>query len=49
MDHEAAERIGEAAERDPGSVTAQSGFDDRAAAAADRDDPGYDDYDYDYE
>jgi hypothetical protein len=33
--------------RDPGSTSspAQSGFDDRAEAAADRNDPSYDDYD----
>ncbi|MFC8047967.1 hypothetical protein [Nocardia sp. NPDC057353] len=47
MDHDAADRIGAAAERDPDSATAQSGFDDRAAAAADRNDPSwYDGYDY---
>lgn len=46
MDHAAADRIGAAAARDPQSPTAQSGFDGRAEAAADRNDP-YDDYDYD--
>ena len=44
MDHAAADRIGTAADRDPQSPTAQSGFDQRAEAAADRNDP-YDDYD----
>jgi hypothetical protein len=39
-----ADRIGAAADRDPESPTAQSGFDERAEAAADRNDP-YDDYD----
>lgn len=39
MDHEAADRISAAAERDPDSPTAQSEFDDRAQAAADRNDP----------
>jgi len=39
MDHEAAGRISEAAERDPDSSTARDGFDDRAQAAADRNDP----------
>lgn len=34
MDREAADRISAAAERDPGSDTAQSGFDERADAAA---------------
>lgn len=34
-----------AADRDPQGPTAQSGFDDRAEAAADRNDPPYDDYD----
>jgi hypothetical protein len=46
MDHEAADRIADAAERDPDSDTAQSGFDDRAQAAADANDPD-DDYDDD--
>ncbi|MFB4317289.1 hypothetical protein [Actinomadura sp. 21ATH] len=36
MDHEAADRISAAAERDPDSATAQSGFDERAQEAADR-------------
>ncbi|MFE3281300.1 hypothetical protein [Nocardia sp. NPDC059239] len=36
MDQEAADRIAAAAERDPDSPTAQSGFDERAADAADR-------------
>lgn len=39
MDHQAAERISAAAGRDPASATATSGFDDRAQAAADRNDP----------
>ncbi|MFJ9371598.1 hypothetical protein ACIRRA_45450 [Nocardia sp. NPDC101769] len=38
MDREAADRIAAAAERDPDSPTAQSGFDERAAEAADRND-----------
>ncbi|MGW0252499.1 hypothetical protein ACWDYH_38330 [Nocardia goodfellowii] len=44
MDHDAADRIGAAAERDPSSDTATSGFADRAEAAADRnqDDDGDD-------
>lgn len=46
MDHDAAARISEAAGRDPESPTAQSGFDERAEAAADRNDP-YDDEDDD--
>ena len=45
MDHAAADRISAAADRDPQSPTAQSGFDDRAEAAADRNDPSCDDYD----
>ncbi|MFF0492911.1 hypothetical protein ACFYTQ_28115 [Nocardia sp. NPDC004068] len=36
MDWEAADRIGAAADRDPDSPTATSGFDDRAADAAER-------------
>ncbi len=36
MDHEAADRISEAAWRDPDSPTAQSGWDERAQDAADR-------------
>lgn len=39
MDREAADRISDAADRDPGSVTARDGFDERAQAAADRNDP----------
>lgn len=38
MDHQAADRISAAAERDPESATAQSGFDERAQNAADRND-----------
>ena len=49
MDRESADRISAAADRDPDSPTAQSGFDDRAQEAADRNDPedpyDYDDYD----
>lgn len=45
MSHAAADRIGAAAARDPQGPTAQSGFDDRAEAAADRNDRSYDDYD----
>jgi hypothetical protein len=45
MDHESADRISAAAARDPESATAQSGFDDRAQDAADRNDP-YDEDDY---
>lgn len=44
MDHAAAERIGAAANDNPQSATALSGFDGRAEAAANRNDP-YDDYD----
>lgn len=36
MDSDAAERIADAAERDPDSPTAVSGFDERAADTADR-------------
>ncbi|MGH3752937.1 MAG: hypothetical protein ACRDRP_09610 [Pseudonocardiaceae bacterium] len=46
MDHEAADRISAAAEADPESPTAQSGFDDRAQDAADRNEP-WDDDEYD--
>lgn len=46
MDRESADRIGAAAGRDPDSPTATSGFDDRADAAADRNDSD-DDYDED--
>jgi hypothetical protein len=42
MDHDAASRISAAAERDPQSQTAQSGFAERAEIAADRNDH-YDD------
>ncbi|WP_280453150.1 hypothetical protein [Nocardia cyriacigeorgica] len=42
MDREAADRIAAAAERDPDSDTATSGFADRAAAAAERNDNDYD-------
>ncbi len=46
MDHDAADRISAAAARNPEGPTAQSGFDERAEAAASRND--YDDYeDYD--
>jgi hypothetical protein len=38
MDHAAADRISDAARQDPDCPTAQSGFDDRAQAAADRND-----------
>lgn len=46
MDHESADRISAAADRDPYSATATSGFDDRAQEAADRND-AQDPYDYD--
>ena len=36
MDHQSADRISAAAERDPESPTAESRFDDRAQDAADR-------------
>ena len=39
MDREAADRIAAAAQRDPQSPTAQSGFDERAAVAAERNEP----------
>jgi hypothetical protein len=39
MDREAADRIATAAERDPDSPTTQSGFDQRAEAAAQRNEP----------
>lgn len=48
MDHESADRISAAADRDPDSPTATSGFDDRAQEAADRND-AQDPYDYDYD
>jgi hypothetical protein len=47
MDHEASDRICPAAERDPQGPTATSGFDERAEAAADRNDPWFDEYDED--
>ncbi|MFH8993059.1 hypothetical protein [Streptomyces sp. NPDC017940] len=48
MGRETADRIGAAAEQDPHSATAVSGFDERADAAAERNDPdGYDDLDDD--
>lgn len=43
MDRDAADRIANAAERDPDSPTAQSGFDGRAADAADRNEDDDDD------
>ncbi|GAA2376463.1 MULTISPECIES: hypothetical protein [Streptomyces] len=46
MDREAAERIGAATERDPESATALSGFDERAADAAERNEPEDDDDDF---
>jgi hypothetical protein len=46
MDHAAVGRISAAADN-PASPTAQSGFDERAEAATDRNDPY--DYDYDYD
>ncbi|WP_433531204.1 hypothetical protein ACQPYA_03595 [Micromonospora sp. CA-263727] len=49
MDHESADRISAAADRDPSSPTVTSGFDERAQEAAGRneaEDPyDYDDYD----
>lgn len=39
MDHDAADRISAAADKDPDSPTAVSGFDDRAQDAADQNDP----------
>ena len=46
MDHESADRISAAADHDPDSPTATSGFDDRAQDAADRNDAqDPDDYD----
>jgi hypothetical protein len=47
MDHQAADRISAAANRDPDSPTAISGFDDRTQHAADRNDPQQDPDDYD--
>ena len=49
MDHTAASRISAAAADNPASPTAQSGFDERAVAAADRNDPYDHDDDYDYD
>jgi hypothetical protein len=43
MDHEAADRISAAAREDPDIDSARSGFDDRAQAAADRNDDSDDD------
>lgn len=43
MDRESADRISAAAEHDPGSDTAQPGFDERAEAAAARNEDDYDD------
>jgi hypothetical protein len=44
MDREASDRITAAAEHDPESPTAVSGFAERAEAAAERNDPdGFDD------
>lgn len=43
MDHDAADRISAAAEKDPESPTAVTGFDDRAQNAADRNDSPDDD------
>ena len=48
MDHESADRISAAADRDPNSPTATSGFDDRAQEAAGKND-AEDPYDYDIE
>lgn len=45
MDREAADRIERAADRDPESPTAQSGFDERAASAADRNEQDHQDPD----
>jgi hypothetical protein len=42
MDREAADRIAAAADRDPDSPTAQSGFDQHAEAAAQRNEPDHD-------
>lgn len=49
MDHEAADRISAAADRDPDSLTATSGFDARAQEAADRNDPRRSQYDDEYD
>lgn len=47
MDRESSDRISAAAERDPESPTATGGFDERAEAAAERNDPPADEYDED--
>ena len=47
MDHDASDRISAAAERDPQSPSSVSGFDERAEAAAERNDPSADEYDFD--
>ena len=47
MDHAAASRISAAAADDPACPTALSGFDERAVAAAERNDPYDHDDDYD--
>ncbi|MGH3247005.1 MAG: hypothetical protein ACRDOI_12435 [Trebonia sp.] len=49
MDHAAASRISAAAAGNPASPTAQSGFDERAVAAGNRNDPYDHDEDYDYD
>ena len=46
MDRQAADRISAAADRDPESPTAISGFDDRAQQAADCNDRPEDRHDY---
>ena len=46
MNHAAASRISAAAAGNPASPTAQSGFDERAVAAGNLNDPYDDDYDY---
>jgi hypothetical protein len=45
MDRDAADRIAAAAQRDPGSKTTESGFADRAADAAERNEPAEEDDD----
>jgi hypothetical protein len=47
MDHEASDRISATADRDPDSLTATTGFNERAEAAAERNDPSFDEYDED--
>lgn len=47
MDDESADRITAAADRDPNSPTALSGFDQRAREAAAKNDAAKDPYDYD--